>query len=529
MVVLKAGGSAVDAVEIAIKVLEDREVTNAGYGSNLAIDGVVECDAVMVDHHGRSGGAGAVAQVKNPISLARLLLNRSSTALSLRRVPPNFLVGQGATDYAYEYGMRIVPHDMLISPAAKERWRKWKADLSTAEQKERRNLAACHGLSPSPSEPDLDLLEQRAEQERSRGSHSAAMYQALYNEAQPISPPSQEAMSPSSIFDIPARNHQRLATPEDLEGYTDPRGVPRAASSSPYSIEAHHPAEGTDGDLECDKSPVHRRYSASRTSDGVASSEYPRKAHSNMSDNGHEMALGDSPLVPGDNLHAFDGATMMTVLQAIEDNREDKSGHSPLLQDCGDRQDNVTDTVGAIAFDTYGHLACGASSGGIGMKHRGRVGPAALVGVGASLIPTDTADPHQTSVATVTSGTGEHMATTQAAATCSQRILMSQRRGYNNELEDVTEDEAIRAFILKDFMAHPSVQKSSSSGAIGAMSAKVSKEGAWIYFAHNTDSFALASMCSADERPLATMSRSKGGGSIAQGGRAIRFSLRKAK
>ena len=62
MAVMKSGGSALDAVEIAIKVLEDREITNAGYGSNLAMDGVVECDAVIVDHHGRSGGAGAVAR-----------------------------------------------------------------------------------------------------------------------------------------------------------------------------------------------------------------------------------------------------------------------------------------------------------------------------------------------------------------------------------------------------------------------------------------------------------------------------------
>lgn len=62
MNVLKTGGSAVDAVEIAIKCLEDREITNAGFGSNLAMDGVVECDALIVDHNGRSGGAGAVAR-----------------------------------------------------------------------------------------------------------------------------------------------------------------------------------------------------------------------------------------------------------------------------------------------------------------------------------------------------------------------------------------------------------------------------------------------------------------------------------
>ena len=62
MALMNGGGSAVDAVELAVKVLEDQEITNAGYGSNLAMDGVVESDAVVLDHYGRSGGAGAVAR-----------------------------------------------------------------------------------------------------------------------------------------------------------------------------------------------------------------------------------------------------------------------------------------------------------------------------------------------------------------------------------------------------------------------------------------------------------------------------------
>ena len=69
MTFLNNGSSAVEAVELAIKVLEDKEITNAGFGSNLAMDGTVECDATIVDHYGRSGAVGAAGcMVSQPVT-----------------------------------------------------------------------------------------------------------------------------------------------------------------------------------------------------------------------------------------------------------------------------------------------------------------------------------------------------------------------------------------------------------------------------------------------------------------------------
>jgi taspase (threonine aspartase 1) len=155
------------------------------------------------------------------------------------------------------------------------------------------------------------------------------------------------------------------------------------------------------------------------------------------------------------------------------------------------------------------------------MKHKGRCGPAALVGIGTAVIPADPADPMQTCVATVTSGTGEHMATTTAAATAADRIYASVRK-ENGRFISCNEDEAMYSIIKNDFMRHPGVSNSHCAGAIGILAVKKSRNGIYFYFGHNTDSFALASMHSEERKPVCTMSRSKGHGAIAQGGRVSR-------
>jgi taspase (threonine aspartase 1) len=189
----------------------------------------------------------------------------------------------------------------------------------------------------------------------------------------------------------------------------------------------------------------------------------------------------------------------------------------------GEDEDKITDTVGAIAIDQWGNMAAGSSSGGIGMKHRGRVGPAALVGIGTALIPVDIDDPDKVGVGAVTSGTGEHMATTMASQKCAERLYHGTRRGEGGvDVEEPEETTIMESFIVQDFQNHPGVLESTSASAIGAMAVKQTRTGYYLYFAHNTDSFALASMCSSDRSPHCVISRLKeGSAGVAQGARKI--------
>lgn len=102
---LNNGQSSLDAVVEAIKCLEDEELTNAGYGSNLNMQGYVECDAGVMD--GRDllfGSVGALQSIKNPIVVAKLLIDRQREPTPLGLVPPSFLVAEGAKNFAVSKG-----------------------------------------------------------------------------------------------------------------------------------------------------------------------------------------------------------------------------------------------------------------------------------------------------------------------------------------------------------------------------------------------------------------------------------------
>ncbi|XP_068207821.1 isoaspartyl peptidase/L-asparaginase [Palaemon carinicauda] len=116
--VLKDGGSATDVAEAAVISLEDCPVFDAGTGSVLTYDEQVEMDAIIMEGTTMKAGAvGAIRNVKNPVKVARLVMEKT---------PHVLLVGEGANKFAVEHGIQQVDPDTLITPYAREKLAKFK-------------------------------------------------------------------------------------------------------------------------------------------------------------------------------------------------------------------------------------------------------------------------------------------------------------------------------------------------------------------------------------------------------------------
>jgi len=110
--ILASGGSALEAVEAAVIALEDDPVFDAGFGSHLNADGRVECDAIVMDGATlRAGAAAGLQRLKNPIRLARKILEEC---------PHMMVAGEGAERFANASGLELCKPEELVSEAERE-------------------------------------------------------------------------------------------------------------------------------------------------------------------------------------------------------------------------------------------------------------------------------------------------------------------------------------------------------------------------------------------------------------------------
>jgi len=106
--VLQSGGAAVDAVCAAVRTLEDDPTFNAGTGSSINTDGLVETDAsVMVGQGLQAGAVAALIDIRHPVDVARAVLERTSHVL---------LAGDGALKFALSQGFERLPPGALARP-----------------------------------------------------------------------------------------------------------------------------------------------------------------------------------------------------------------------------------------------------------------------------------------------------------------------------------------------------------------------------------------------------------------------------
>jgi beta-aspartyl-peptidase (threonine type) len=124
--ILSRGGSALDAVEAAVIVLEDDPTFDAGRGSFLTSDARVQLDALLMDGgRMKAGGVACVERLRNPIRAARIVLEES---------PHVYFVGPGAEEFAASHGMHLIDNRELVLERERER-------LARAQSREAAGLA----------------------------------------------------------------------------------------------------------------------------------------------------------------------------------------------------------------------------------------------------------------------------------------------------------------------------------------------------------------------------------------------------
>jgi L-asparaginase / beta-aspartyl-peptidase len=160
--IIRANGSALEAVVATVVALEDHPLFNAGYGSLLNSEGNVEMDASVMfaepvpapaaskaaarrthvhsdaDYTVSAGAVAAVSRVRNPIMLARAVMEHS---------PHIMMAGAGAEAFARRVGIRLVRPEEMVTERARERWRarKQQAGMLEAEAAARAAMGRGHG------------------------------------------------------------------------------------------------------------------------------------------------------------------------------------------------------------------------------------------------------------------------------------------------------------------------------------------------------------------------------------------------
>jgi len=162
--VLIGGGTASEAVEAAIRVLEADPTFNASLGATLNSDGEVELDAAIMEGSLSWGAVAAVQGIRHPISVARIIMDKK----------PRLLVARGAERFAADNGAEMCKKENLI---AEEQWQQWQEDRKVLD---RPNTVGCVALDASGILAAGTSTGGTTNQQSSRVGDSAVVGSGLY-------------------------------------------------------------------------------------------------------------------------------------------------------------------------------------------------------------------------------------------------------------------------------------------------------------------------------------------------------------
>lgn len=447
----------ITCVEVVQKVccfLEDSPLTNAGYGSNLSLNGLVECDAgIMESSKGAFGAVTCVQGVRNPIQLARILLDEQLLSTS-KLVPPLVLAGKGAQSKAVSYGLELLEKGTLASPQALSDHKRYKRLLDGNNEEE--TNPSCKKLKLGSSSSDETELGGNSSIHETELGENASTHET-------------ELGGNSSIHEMESRS----------ECYQNTKNT---------NVE--------NKDLE------------KRDSKDI-SSHVDTIPDQMIKENGCKVKTdyGCSTLKTESLLNQADKKEP-SVFPVLNDDRQTDVDN--------DIRSHLQDTIGVICIDNNLNIASGVSSGGIVLKHPGRVSHAAHYGCGCwAFRYTD-----EYSVGSCTSGCGELLIRTNFAKKAAEHSLRKTHKvlNYNKFVED--------KFLNSPYIAGMLGQR--YCGLLVAKLFKDKQDKPLIDFqlAHTSESFCVCFVSSDMKKPqflLSRLPREKAGKSVLSQGFTLKL------
>jgi len=400
--VLREGGSALDAAERATLILEDAGETNAGYGSNLTESGTLEMDAGLMDGSTLLFGAvGAITEIKNPIRVARKLVDEQAKGLlPLGRVPPGFLVGEGARDWAIRHGIQTVNSEDLVSEKAAKLYKHYKKKLDAYKLSLEQNKRKKEDSSQLLSCKKLKTAQKLAISEHVRSNDGAT--KLVDGNSIDFDDTSLPPVYKVVQTDMPNQRHFPIPVSENSYPSSSLYGL-HLAASQPHQL------------VHQQQSQQHHQHQQH-----LLQTQQPqpvRQPHQLQHLEHQQQQQQQRLQLPQQQLQQqHSNSTVERVCNKF-------SQDIPDAKAIADYDDKVHDTVGVVVLDRLGHVAASVSSGGIALKQSGRVGQASCYGCGCWA--QRALNPNKSSVAVSTTGCGEHLVRTLLAKECGQGLANS--------------------------------------------------------------------------------------------------------